>query len=233
MRLRFARQTDVLGRNTRPLPSLAPGDTVLIQNQTGRCPTRWDRTGSVVEVRPNDQYAIKVHGSGRVTLRNRRFLRPITGLLPYERPLGPGPHPSTPLPVVSTPGPSSAAAFPPPPPARATLHRSLPAGHPRHLLSLGKLPRPSPPPRRSSHPPELSGDLPRSMRHPADPPPPPPPPLLSRAPTRLSADSRPVPPRSRLCPPWRISSCVPRSSDRRARSLPPAEASGPGARPDI
>ena len=115
MRLRFARQTDVLSRNTRSLPSLAPGDTVLIQNQTGRCPTRWDRTGSVVEVRPNDQYVIKVHGSGRVTLRNRRFLRPITGLLPYERPLGPGPHPSTPLPVVSTPGPSSAAAFPPHP----------------------------------------------------------------------------------------------------------------------
>ena len=55
MRLRFARQTDVLSRNMRSLPSLAPGDTVLIQNQTGRCPTHWDYTGRVVEVRPNDQ----------------------------------------------------------------------------------------------------------------------------------------------------------------------------------
>ena len=110
MRLRFARQTDVLGERSRPLPSLSPGATVLIQNQTGQHPKRWDRTGSVIEARAHDQYVVKVHGSGRVTLRNRRFLRPITGLLPFERP--PPPPPSrlaqSPVPPPS-PAPDDAA----------------------------------------------------------------------------------------------------------------------------
>ena len=85
MRLRFARQTDALGKHARSLATLSPGTTVLIQNQAGQHAKRWDRTGSIVEVKPNDQYVVRVHGSGRVTLRNRRFLRPITGLLPFER----------------------------------------------------------------------------------------------------------------------------------------------------
>ena len=34
-----------------------------------------DRT---VEVRQHDQYAIRVDGSGRITLRNRKFLRKFT-----------------------------------------------------------------------------------------------------------------------------------------------------------
>ena len=50
---------------------------VSIQNQKGNKPTRWDCTGTVVEVRPNDQYMVKVDGSGRLTMRNRKFLRPI------------------------------------------------------------------------------------------------------------------------------------------------------------
>ena len=32
-------------------------------------------TGVVVECKPFDQYVIKVHGSNRLTLRNRRFVR--------------------------------------------------------------------------------------------------------------------------------------------------------------
>ena len=38
-------------------------------------PLKWDRTGTVVEVRQFDQYVVRVDGSGRVTIRNRKFLR--------------------------------------------------------------------------------------------------------------------------------------------------------------
>ena len=61
--------------HTKRLPPLQVGDHVRIQNQIGNFPKRWDKTGTVIEVRQFDQYAIKVHGSGRVTLRNRKFLR--------------------------------------------------------------------------------------------------------------------------------------------------------------
>ena len=37
---------------------------------------RWVKTGQIVEALPNRQYRIKVDGSGRVTLRNRRHLKP-------------------------------------------------------------------------------------------------------------------------------------------------------------
>ena len=53
-------------------------DTVQVQNQVGNYPSRWDITGIVVEVKPHDQYVIKVHGSGRLTTRNRKFLKKIT-----------------------------------------------------------------------------------------------------------------------------------------------------------
>ena len=70
--------------HTRRLPPLAIGDTVRIQNQTGPHPNKWDKTGRVVEVRQFDQYVIRVDGSGRVTLRNRRFLRKYEGVQPHQ-----------------------------------------------------------------------------------------------------------------------------------------------------
>ena len=54
---------------------LIVGDHVRTQNQTGTHPTKWDKTGLVIEVRQFDQYVIRVDGSGRITLRNRKFLR--------------------------------------------------------------------------------------------------------------------------------------------------------------
>ncbi|KAK3783694.1 hypothetical protein RRG08_025318 [Elysia crispata] len=51
------------------------GNYVRIQNQIGPSPLKWDKTGRVIEVRQFDQYVVKVDGSGRVTLRNRKFLR--------------------------------------------------------------------------------------------------------------------------------------------------------------
>ena len=66
----------------RCLEPLEEGDTVLVQNQWGPAPKRWERTGEVVEKLGNRQYSIRMHGSGRVTLRNRRFLKRIQTLNP-------------------------------------------------------------------------------------------------------------------------------------------------------
>ena len=61
--------------HTKRLPPLKVGDFVLIQNQTGPHPLKWDKTGTVIEVWQFDQYTVRVDGSGRVTLRNTKFLR--------------------------------------------------------------------------------------------------------------------------------------------------------------
>ena len=61
--------------NTRALPSLKVGDSVLVQNQCGNHPLRWDKTGRIVEIRDHSQYVVRMDGSGRCSLRNRRFLR--------------------------------------------------------------------------------------------------------------------------------------------------------------
>ena len=71
-----AKQTDLtLRAHSRSYSPLNCGDRVFIQNQRGPAPRKWDKIGSVVEVLNFDQYNIKVDGSGRITKRNRRFLR--------------------------------------------------------------------------------------------------------------------------------------------------------------
>ena len=75
LRKRHIRMADTWAEHTKRLPPLAVGDSVRVQNQTGHHPNKCDKTGSVVEVRQHDQYVVKIDGSGRVTLRNRRFLR--------------------------------------------------------------------------------------------------------------------------------------------------------------
>ena len=77
---------DYWSEHTRRLPTLAVGDYVWIQNQTGQHPNKWDRTGTVVEVKQHDQYQVKVDGSGRVTLRNRRILLKFTPITSPEPP---------------------------------------------------------------------------------------------------------------------------------------------------
>ena len=49
----------------------------MIQNQHGCKPTKWDRSGVIVEVRDFDKYIVKVDGSGRLTLRNRKYLKKL------------------------------------------------------------------------------------------------------------------------------------------------------------
>ena len=68
--------------HTKKLAKLERGDKVFIQNQVGPNPRKWERTGTIVECKDHDQYAVKVDGTGRVSLRNRKFLRklkPIPG----------------------------------------------------------------------------------------------------------------------------------------------------------
>ena len=69
------RHQEKWSEHTKLLPPLKIGDRVRIQNQTGSHPNKWDRTGIVTEVRQFHQYLIRIDGSGRQTLRNRKFLR--------------------------------------------------------------------------------------------------------------------------------------------------------------
>ncbi len=75
LRNRHMRDFERWSEHTRRLAPLKVGDNVRIQNQTGPYPTKWDKTGVVIEVRQFDQYMVRVDGSGRITLRNRKFLR--------------------------------------------------------------------------------------------------------------------------------------------------------------
>ena len=87
LRQRYQGCQERLHKHSKSLPKLEEGDRVIIQNQRGAKPTKWDRTGTVVEARKFDQYVVKVDGSGRLTLRNRRFLRKLVvdrGMFPTE-----------------------------------------------------------------------------------------------------------------------------------------------------
>ena len=56
---------------------LKVGTRVQVQNQTGPRGKKWDRSGTIVEVKGNRQYVVRLDGSGRLSLRNRRFLKPV------------------------------------------------------------------------------------------------------------------------------------------------------------
>jgi hypothetical protein len=75
LRTRFTRTSETLNEHAKPLMPLKIGDKCFIQNQTGNNPNKWHRTGTIVDSTHHDQYVVKVDGSGRLTRRNRRFLR--------------------------------------------------------------------------------------------------------------------------------------------------------------
>ena len=83
---RNARLIEQYNKTTRTLCPLQKGQIVTIQRPTIH---RWDTTGQVVETLPNHQYRVRVDGSGRITLRNHRFLRKL------ETPTTPPPPPET------------------------------------------------------------------------------------------------------------------------------------------
>ena len=75
LRTRFVKTSEKLNEHAQKLEKLNVGDRCLVQNQTGNYPKRWERTGIIVEAGKYDQYTVKIDGSGRLTVRNRRFLR--------------------------------------------------------------------------------------------------------------------------------------------------------------
>ena len=66
-----------MSEHSKPIPPLHVGCKVFIQNQdkSSKHFKKWNRTGTVKEVRDFDQYVISVDGTGRLTLRNRQFLK--------------------------------------------------------------------------------------------------------------------------------------------------------------
>ena len=66
-----------LGQKTRELDPLHKGQVVSVQNQQGPHKNKWELSGIVVEVLGYDSYMVKMDGSGRISKRNRKFLRPV------------------------------------------------------------------------------------------------------------------------------------------------------------
>ena len=77
IRSRLVRYCEEFGDKSKELPPLREGDNVFVQNQDKSIarPTKWDRQGRIIAAKDNDQYIVKIDGSGRLTLRNRRFLK--------------------------------------------------------------------------------------------------------------------------------------------------------------
>ena len=79
--IKFTELEKNLGGGARNLPDLEVGDMVQIQNQKGNDPKRWNKSGKIVEKLNFDQYLVKIDGGGRLTRRNRRFLKKIISTL--------------------------------------------------------------------------------------------------------------------------------------------------------
>ena len=145
---RHARMETWLKHGARPLPPLAIGDMVAVQDQSqsnGK-PGRWTKSGIVVETLPHEAYMVKIHGSRQLTQRNRRFLRKLTPFTPavpvtqeevamskvvtrsQTKPTmssTPVTNPSRPVtPAPPTPAKPTVRCYP------AALHRKEPAGKP-------------------------------------------------------------------------------------------------------
>ena len=71
-----------LAIGTRKMAPLSVGDKVLVQNQTGRAPNKWDKSGVIVECKPHNQVNVMMDGSRKVSLRNRQFVRKINVPMP-------------------------------------------------------------------------------------------------------------------------------------------------------
>lgn len=179
LRHRHTLASERWSEHSKALPPLRIGNHVRVQNQTGNFPTKWDRTGVVVEVGQYHQYRVRMDGSGRLTLRNRRFLRNYTPARQptpkrtiaedIPRPI-PRPIPAMPIPAMPIPPPSASPAptptqptpdppeTPPTPPATTPLPMESPALSPmapKRIIENQATPqdRPTPtkaPPRRSS-----------------------------------------------------------------------------------
>ena len=73
-----------MSRNLKPL---VKGNAVLCQNARTK---KWDKSGVVVDTHPFRQYSVKMHGSGRISLRNRKHLQCIDNDKPTSLPVSSG-----------------------------------------------------------------------------------------------------------------------------------------------
>ena len=87
MAKRHVAHHEAWSEHTTKLPPLTVGMKVFVQNQVGNKPRRWDKTGVVMECNKFDQYVVKIDGTGRLTKRNRKFLRRLTPITRKPLPL--------------------------------------------------------------------------------------------------------------------------------------------------
>ena len=141
MRKRVLRGAEKWSEHSKDLPSLAIGSRVLVQNQygAGKISKKWDKSGLVVEDLGFNKYRIRIDGSGRMTDRNRQFLRKFTPFTPSL----PGPSQNH-FPVMPIP-PSENQSFLPPSPVVSEPSEPV-------TLPVPTSPAPSSPPLPSSPP---------------------------------------------------------------------------------
>ena len=66
-----------IARYTKQQRELPVGMAVAVQNQTGRYPTKWDKTVVIIEIKKHSHVLVKMDGSWKVSLCNRRFVKQI------------------------------------------------------------------------------------------------------------------------------------------------------------
>ena len=74
MAISSEKQADRYNKSARPLQEIQNGVDVVCQNPQTK---KWDRGGKVVDCLPHRQYKVRLDGSGRITLRNRRHIRQV------------------------------------------------------------------------------------------------------------------------------------------------------------
>ena len=85
-----------LEQYTKKQRMIPVGDSVAVQNQTGRYPKKWDKTGVVVENMDHDKVRVRLDGSRKLTTRNRKFVKKIVS--PPDLPCQDSPDfPSSPM----------------------------------------------------------------------------------------------------------------------------------------
>ena len=113
---------------------LQAGDTVTIQNPLNH---RWNTTGKIISILPERQYKIRVDGSRRITLRNRRFLKKCK--------LKPAPTPIPSATIGPTiPSTNATVTRPPLPPCNSTYTATRPQQQTTHItprLRSSRIPR--------------------------------------------------------------------------------------------
>ena len=84
LRRHFSKSERLDGKK-RKLVELVPGDNVYIQDQVGKTPRKWSKSGVIIESLPHNSFLVKVDGSGHITRRNRQFLRRFTPFSPISK----------------------------------------------------------------------------------------------------------------------------------------------------